>query len=253
MTTASLAHIFRHPIKSVGWQALERVVLTQDHPLPFDRQWAVSTQGAPFDGDPKGWHPKMHFLRGAASGELQAIQAEFDETTQQIVLRHPNQPDFTGRISDDSAALVSWLKPLWPSTRPEPKSLVRRTDGGALSDVPEPYVSLLSTKSLRILSRRMNRDLSMHRFRGNFWVDGLAPWEEFDLIDRDIQIGEARLRVEARITRCVATTFDPETGQKSGDPLAALDAGWQHTDFGVYARVIQSGTVQLGDPMTVLT
>lgn len=245
--SAHLAHIVRHPVKSAGYQILKRAALIEGRPMPFDRVWAIATEGARFDGAPTGWQAKMNFVRGAAEGTLQAIRAEFDEATGALTLTHPARAPFAGTLPSDGPALVDWLRPLWPTTRPAPRALVARGDGGALTDVPNPWVAVLNLSSLRALGQQMGRTLSIHRFRGNLWLEGLAPWEEFDLISREIRIGPARLLVEDRITRCVATTFDPDTGRPAGDTLAALDAGWGHTDFGVYARVLRSGEVALGD------
>lgn len=252
MTNARLTQIVRHPVKSVGYQELEQAALDEGRLLPFDRHWAIATEGAPFTGAPEGWVPKMAFVRGAAEGSLQAIQARFDDATQQISLSHPARPGFSGHLPSDGDALIDWLRPLWPATRPAPARLVSRRDGGALSDVPQGWVSLLNRATNRYLAARMGRDLSIHRWRGNLWLDGLAPWAEFDLIGREIRLGAARFRIEARITRCVATTWDPVTAVPTGDTLAALEAGWGHTDFGVYARVLDGGNIAVGDPMSVL-
>jgi len=247
VTAPRLAHIIRHPVKSAGYQSLDRAVLSEGRPMPFDRIFAVATEAAKFPDAPPGWAAKMNFLRGAAEGRLQAIRAEFDENTGTVILTHPDRPAFSGILPADGPALVDWLRPLWPAGRPAPRALVARADGGALTDVPDPWVALLSLSSLRDLAGRMGQALSIHRFRGNLWVEGLAPWAEFGLIGQEIRVGATRLRIEERITRCVATTFDPETGLPAGDTLAALDAGWGHKDFGVYARVLTGGPVALGD------
>lgn len=252
MTPLRLARIVRHPVKSVGYQEIERAVLTRGRPLPFDRLWAVATEAAGIDSDRIDWQPKMRFVRGVAEGRLQAIRAVFDDTSGAITLSHPSCDAFTGQLPQDGAALVAWLRPLWPPTRPAPARLVSRADGGALSDVPYPYVAILSTTSNTILGKRMARDLSIHRWRGNLWLDGLAPWAEFDLIGKEVQIGPARLRVEARITRCLATTHDPQTGRADGDTLSALQQGWGHQDFGVYAQVTRSGAISRDDEVTIL-
>lgn len=250
MTGARLAHICRHPIKSIGYEEIARTVLSPDCPLPFDRQWAVSHSASGFT-EPDGWEPKLRFLRGWAEGNLMAIRATFDDATRQITLEHPLLPALNARLPEDGPALVDWLRPLWPESRPDPVALVARRDGGALTDVPEPYVSLLSLTSNRILSQRLGQPLSIHRWRGNLWLEGLAPWEEFDLIGEEIQIGAVRLKVESRITRCRATSANPLTGQTDADTLGALEAGYGHRDFGVYARVLTAGTIACGEAVTL--
>ncbi len=252
MSGARLAHIVRHPVKSAGFQTVTRAALTEGRPLPFDRLYAIATEAAGFDAAPDGWVPKMNFVRGAAEGHLQAIRATFDETTGALRLTHPARPPFAGTLPACGPALVDWLRPLWPANRPAPRALVARRDGGALTDVPGPWIAILNLASLDALAGRMGRPLSIHRFRGNLWLDGLPAWTEFDRIGREIAIGPARLRIEQRITRCVATAHDPETGAPAGDTLAALESGWGHRDFGVYATVTRGGEIALDDPVEIL-
>ena len=249
---AQLAHICRHPVKSVGYQEIERVALSAGHPLPFDRQWAITHAASGLGHELAEWEPKLKFLRGWAEGTLQAIRADFDPETRRITLRHPARPDLTAALPEDGAAVVDWLRPLWPDRRPEPQALVSRLDGGALADVPEPFLSVLNLSSNRALGQRLGQPLSIHRWRGNLWLEGLAPWEEFDLIGRELTIGSARLRIEERITRCRATCANPETGRMDADTLGALEEGYGHADFGVYARVLAAGEVARGDKVEIL-
>ncbi len=81
-----------------------------------------------------------------------------------------------------------------------------------MTDQDQPLISLNSLASLADLSARMGRDLSIHRWRGNIWVEGWAPWAELDLIGREISVGPVRLRIEEPIGRCRATAANPETG-----------------------------------------
>jgi uncharacterized protein len=55
------------------------------------------------------------------------------------------------------------------------------------------------------------------------------------------------LRIEERITRCRATSASPNTGRIDADTLGALEAGFGHQDFGLYATVIAGGQITLGD------
>jgi uncharacterized protein YcbX len=247
VTGPHLAAIVRHPIKSVGFEEVSAADLSPGLPLPGDRAWAVAHGAARLDAGQ--WAPKMNFLRGVAAAELMAIRAE--SRGSRLRLSHPRADSLEIEPATEGDRLLAWLAPLWPENRPAPARLVPAPATG-LGDCPEPFLSVLSLVSLRALGQRMGRDLSIHRFRGNLWLDGLAPWEEFDLVGRRLRVGGAVLEIRERITRCQATTANPDTGRFDADTLGALEAGWGHTDFGTYAVVVEAGPVRRGDAVTVL-
>ncbi|MCT2539429.1 MOSC domain-containing protein [Sedimentimonas flavescens] len=250
--TARLAHIFRHPIKSVGYEEIRSAPLTKGRVLPFDRVWAIAHEGAKFDAPLSEWASKTNFVRGVAAPGLMAVQAKTqDDGT--IELAHPDlwhlriAPD----RAEDQVKLIEWLRPLWPENRPAPRS-VESVAGAALSDMPDPYVSILSLGSLAALSQRAGTPMSPHRFRGNLWVDGWNAGAERDLIGRRLKIGATELEIAMPITRCRATCANPETGSADIDTLALLDAQWGDHEFGLYATVITGGEIARGDSVEVL-
>ncbi len=246
--TARLAHICRHPIKSHGREALDHVTLTTGACLPFDRHWAVAHDAARLTG---GWVPCVNFARGAKAQSLMAITAVLDEAARAITLTHPDIGSLTFRPDDvgDLPRFLAWVAPLNPVDRAQPAQIV--SVGRGMTDSDYPSVSILSLASLRDLSARMGQDLSIHRWRGNLWLDGAEPWAELTWVGQTVRVGNATLRIEERITRCKATTADPVTGRVDGDTLAALNANFDHQDFGVYATVIAGGPVAVGDQWAV--
>ena len=245
-----LAHICRHPIKSVGFEELASASLTKGRALPFDREWAVVHDAAKFERLTE-WQPKMNFLRGVAGPELMAIRAHLNEASRSVTLHHPSAGEITVSPDAEGDVLINWLRPLWPSDRPAP-ARVEHLPGQAMTDWPDPFVAVLGLASNRALGQHLGRDLSIHRWRGNLWFDGLAPWEEFDLIGKSLQIGQAVLEVRQRITRCKATTVNPDTGRPDADTLGTLDRVYGHEDFGTYAVVLQTGDIAVGDEVKVL-
>jgi hypothetical protein len=220
--------------------------LTAGAAFPFDRVWAVAHAAARLT-DPPTWAPKLQFLRGWGSADLMAIACTSDGAAS-VTLSHPHRPTETFRPDDpaDAARLIAWLAPLWPATRPEPARVIR-VPGQAMTDQDQPLISINSLSSLADLAARMGQDLSMHRFRGNIWVEGWAPWADHALVGQEIVIGEAILRVEDVIGRCRATHANPDTGDSDADILATLDRHFGHSDFGIFARVLTGGMVQVGD------
>lgn len=244
MTGGRLVQITRHPIKGHGREDLASVRLLAGACLPWDRHWAVAHEAAKLA---EGWNPCMNFARGAKAPALMAVESTLDEGAGTITLRQPDRGAITFRPDDstDLPRFLDWLDPLIPANRARPTRIV--SAGRGMTDSDFPSVSILNPASLADLSARMGHDLSPHRFRGNLWLEGAAAWAEWDWIGRDIRIGGAILRVQERITRCVATTVDPATGISDAETLAALDAAFGHQDFGLYATVVQDGEIALGD------
>jgi len=242
-----LTRICRHPIKAHGREYLASVLLSAGACLPSDRRWAVAHDAAKLV---PGWNPCSNFHRGAKAPSLMAITAEL--AGDQVTLRHPDRPDLTFCPDDpnDLPGFLDWLAPLSPVSRAQPSHIVSADQ--AMTDSAFPSVSLLSQASLDALSAAVGTPLSADRFRGNLWLGDTKPFAEFDWIGRDIQIGQAILTIKERITRCRATMANPMNGVVDVDTLGALDAGYGHQDFGVYAVVKTGGLIALNDEGTLL-
>ncbi len=248
-----LAHICRHPIKSIGWEALRMTDLSAGKVLPFDRHWALAHDAAAFEGQPEVWQTKRNFVRGAASPTLMAVKAHLSPDGKRVSLSHPDAAplEIAPDTEEGSRALCDWIRPMWPANRPEPNRIVS-AGSQALTDVSDPFVSVLSVTSNRDLGERIGEILSIHRWRGNLWLDGFPPFEEFNWIGHRIRIGGAVLRIRERITRCNATRGNPETGIADADTLGALQNAFGHRDFGVYATIETGGHIRVGDKAELL-
>lgn len=251
---AHLAHIRRHPIKSIGGEGLGRIALAAARRLPGDREWAVLTeagernaQASQTAGEPDRWLPKSCFVRGVSSPAVQAISGGWQD--RKLVLRQPAGTELSLDPETEGAQLIDWLRPFWPENAPTPTRLVR---GAAIwTDQKWPWISILSLSSLADLETRCGQQLGIHRWRGNLWVEGWHPWAERDLIGQVIRIGAVELRVTEQIGRCEATSANTDTGQRDIDMLTALDRVYGHTDFGIFAEVVSGGEIALGDEVFV--
>ena len=248
--SASVSKIIRYPIKSIGRQELSEVELSAGKWMPFDRIWGVAHERSKLGG---GWEKKTNFLRGVTGPALMAVTAELDEATKTLTLSHPTAGTISARPNspDEAAALVSWLRQLWPGDLPKPTAIYRGSDVH-LTDVPGPWISLNSMASLKVLSQRAGVILSPHRFRGNIWIDGLDPWHEAEWVGKTVTVGNVTFAVKSQITRCKATMANPDTGRRDLDTLGLLD-DLGHQEFGVYAEVIDGGTLSIGDSVVVPT
>lgn len=246
--TGRVASLWRHPIKSHGREELMRVSLTAGRTMPWDRTWAVAHEASRATSD--AWSPCAAFTLVSKTPALMAITATLDEAAERVTLRHPDLPDLSFQPDTQPQAFLSWVKPLMPEDRAASARFVR-VPGRGMTDSDFPSVTLCNLASHRAVEKQMGQDLSIHRWRGNIWIDGLEPWEEFNWLDREIRIGGATVRVRERTERCLATTANPKTGKRDADTLAALQS-WGHKDFSVRAEVMETGDLEIGDAVVPL-
>lgn len=242
--TATLAHIWRHPIKGIGSEALTEVALTPDEAVVGDRAFAM-LNGLGEDTD--AWQPRRNFVQVASGPRLAAVGAV--STSDGVMLTHPDRDPVEIKTSDGSETLSNWVGNLWPAEQRPPVRLVKAPTQG-MTDVPYPSVSIGNLASLRALSQKAGMEIDMRRFRINLWLDGLAPWEEIDLLDRPtLTIGDALMAPEEPIERCRAPDANPRSGARDVSILQQLRDGWDTRNFGIYVKVQQAGTIRVGDAL----
>lgn len=242
----TVTSIWRHPIKSHGREALDEVTVSPGQTMPGDRVWAVAHELSRADGSE--WVSCANFSRVAKAPELMAMTARLLDG--KVRLSHPKRPDLEFDPDTQAAAFLDWVKPLMPADRAASARIIR-VPGRGMTDSDFPSVTLCNMASHRAVEQKLGRDLSIHRWRGNIWFDGLPVWEEFDWLDREVQIGEAVFLVRERTDRCAATTTNPETGIRDADTLGTLET-WGHRDFSVRAEVVRGGLIRIGDKVEML-
>jgi uncharacterized protein len=135
----------------------------------------------------------------------------------------------TLRVPDAGEEAAAWLSAFFE--RPcrlvyMPEDCIRLVNGAEPGDrvsFADGFpVLLIGEGSLADLSQRVGRSLEMLRFRPNLVISGIEPYAE-DRWKR-VRIGELEFRIAKPCTRCVMTTLEPATGEKSGDlePLKTL-------------------------------
>ena len=240
MPEARIQAIYRYPVKGLSPQALGRVALERRP-------------------DPAGRPPLCHRERPLRlrSGRTRLFpQAALPDADAQRAagraahrLRrgkpYPDHPlggarGGARRLADQGrpAGGRSLLPPLHAGriARSRPRCCSARATASRTS--PRRWCrSSISPRSRRWRMRQA-RPVNPLRFRANVYVEGWPAWREFDLLDREISLGSARLKVVKRIVRCAATEVDPDTGMRDLPIPQTLMQTFGHADCGVYAEVI---------------
>ncbi len=245
--TITVAHLCRHPIKAHGREALERVTLQKGATMPWDRTWAIAHEGARLSGTE--WASCANFSRGAKAPQLMAIETTLNEKTEALTLRHPSLPELTVHPDRDQEELVAWVNQLMPEDRAQSSHVVRTSERG-MTDSDFASVSIAGLASHNAVEGLCEQPLSRERWRANIWLDGLGAWDEFNWVGKTIAIGEVEFDIRQQITRCLATTANPETGERDANTLGALKQ-LGHQEFGVYGFVTKGGDIALGDQVRI--
>jgi uncharacterized protein YcbX len=130
-----------------------------------------------------------------------------------------------------------------------PDGAVDRGEAGA--------ATLISRASLAALAEAAGQpDVDSRRFRMLIEVDGIAAHAEDRWVGRALRIGEATIRFNGHVGRCLITSRDPDTGQvnlPTLDILGSYRGGLDTTEplpFGIYGQVVEGGAVRVGDAVT---
>lgn len=206
-------------------------------------------------------------------GSLMLVSADYDATANRLALTFPDgtvvadeielggaiETGFYGTFRDGNVVVGPWGGALSEFAGVELRVVATTVPGAALDRDREAAISLLSTASLARLAEVFGIDeVDGRRFRMGIGVAGIGAHEEDEWFGRRVQVGSAVIEPHAHIGRCAVTTLDPETGKRTLDTLGAIKhyrgeiQSAEALPFGVQARVLEPGSVALGDRVTVL-
>jgi len=257
---ATIAAIYRYPVKGLSPEPLQRVRLAPSACLPEDRRFALALATTRFDPTHPEWLPKTAFAMLMRDERLARLDTRFDPATDELTIAEDgrialcaslNDPagckavgDFVGEFLGDSVA-----RPLRVVAAPGHAFADARRKPNAATD---QYVSLINLRSIAALAAAIGAPVERLRFRANVYFEGDVPaWQELGWIGRDMTLGGARLRVIAAITRCAATQVNPVTAARDRDIPAALQRHFGHNLMGIYAEVAAGGDIAEGDALVL--
>lgn len=235
-----LAEIFRYPVKSSRGESLSWSTIGPAG-LPCDRAWMVAdSAGCMLTGRTDPRLVRLTARLGGGGLTLSAPDCEDLELPLSLFC----QPVPVSVWKDDFIALAGaeaadeWLARFLGKaarllyTGEKSSRRMRSRPDQSLSFADAYPLLLIGQSSLDALNRRIGRELAMRRFRPNLVVAGAEPFAEDGW--KKIRIGEVVFSIEKPCERCVFTTVDPETGEKSPDqePLRTL-ATFRSTPAGV--------------------
>ncbi|EKS41043.1 MOSC domain-containing protein [Afipia broomeae] len=253
-TTATLQSIYRYPVKGLSPELLPDVALQAGRTLPADRRYAIENGPIGFEPANPKYFPKIRFLMLMRNERLAGLQTRFDDASNTLTIRYNGAEAARGNLEtpEGRAAIeMFFAENFSPELKGPPKVL--SAPGHSFSDVAAKVVSIINLASVAAIETIVGQPVNPLRFRGNLYVSGWPAWHEFDLLEKQLTIGDTRLKVIKRIVRCAAVNVDPVTAERDLNIPHALMQMFDHADCGVYAEVIAGGTIAAGDTITELS
>ncbi len=259
----TLSEIWIYPIKSLGGILMNQAnVLAKG--LEYDRRWMLIDASGMFMS--QRTVPGMALFKVSMFPKHLLVKYQNDSIT--VPLDYQENNTFVAKVWDDEVKVheVSDAHNTWFSERlgiscklvyfPEAnhrvvdRKYVATEEHTGLSD-GYPFL-IIGQSSLNDLNDRLREAVPMNRFRPNFVFTGGAPNEED--FWKGFSMGQLSFRVVKPCSRCVLTTIDQDTAQKSAEPLKTL-ATYRLKDHKVYfgQNVIAHtyGKVAVGDQITL--
>jgi uncharacterized protein YcbX len=268
MALGSLVGLHRYPVKSMMGEDLNAAHITQ-RGLFGDRSYALcdtQTGKVVSAKNPRKW-PNLFIYRAAytsppaAGSPVPPVRVMLPDGDFAV----SSSPDFAPTLSATLGRSVTLLttppqnaqlEEYWPDM----EELANRD---VVTDEAMPQGTFFDLAVLHVLTtgtldrlREVNPSCRFEprRFRPNLIIDtgDQNGFVENDWIGKMIAIGsEVRIEVTGPCPRCVMTTL--AQGDLPKDP-GILKTAAQHNEakVGVYASVVQTGTIRIGDSVTVL-
>lgn len=237
-------YIYRYPVKGMRAERLQRGVLKQGAGLVHDRAFAFTSGNQPAPKDDRSWTPSRSFIQMTVYPKMAGFTASIDDDTGALTISAPDDATASTQIRGGDDTGVNALMNRHFTPGPEGGIyLHRRADPHGLWDFSDTSLSIINLASVEWLEWVSGLTLSHLRFRGNIYITGLEPFEEFALAGQTLRIGEAKLKVLRPAMRCAATAADPWSGDTSIDVVGLLRAYTQHVFCGIYAAVLQGGEI----------
>jgi hypothetical protein len=243
-----IAGLYRYPVKGLSPESLTAVALRVGETLPADRRYAIENGLSGFCSARPKWLSKAHFLMLMRNEWLAGLQTNFDDASHVLTIRRNGAIEVQGNLETEQGrtTIERFFAKAYSNEIKGPPKVVS-SKGHSFSDVARKVVSIINIASVRAIENMVQAPVHPLRFRANLHVNGWPAWREFDLLGRTLAIGETRLKVVKRITRCAAIDVDPQTAARDLSIMPAMMRRLGHADCGMYAEVVAGGFIRVGD------
>jgi hypothetical protein len=220
--------------------------------LPADRHYAIENGPSGFDPAQPAWLRKSFYLMLMRNERLAGLQTHYADESNILTIRRDGEVVARGNLetAEGRAAVEAFFAANFTSELKGPPKVLSGGDH-SFSDVARKVVSIINVGSIKAIENMVGLPVHPLRFRANLYVSGWPAWQELELVGETLAVGNSRLKVVKRITRCAAVNVDPETAARDLDIPPTLMRRLGHNECGIYAEVIAGGAIAVGDTIAI--
>jgi len=192
--------------------------------------------------------PKSYFLMLMRDERLAGLRSQFEDDRNLLTIRKNGVVVARGDLEsvEGRAAIEAFFATNFGGELKGPPKVISGS-GHSFSDVARKVVSIINLGSVAAIEAIVGLPVHPLRFRANLYVSGWPAWHEFELLGQTLAIGDARLKVVKRITRCAAINVAADSAARDLDLPRTMMRCLGHNDCGIYAEVTAGGTIGVGD------
>jgi uncharacterized protein YcbX len=249
-----VSSLYRYPVKGLSAEQLARADLVKGCYFPSDRLFAIENGPSGFDPAAPQHQPKIKFLMLMRDEALARLRTRYDDASTTLTIEEGGREVARGDLSSPEGrrAIEAFFRRFMPKGLRGAPKVLEAPQTFRFTDSRRGFVSIINLASVQALETKIGAPVDPLRFRGNIYVDELAPWAELDLVGQVLESPSGlRLKVTKRIERCAATNVDPVTGLRDLSIPRTLMQHLGHADCGVYAEVVRSGEIREGAALRV--
>ncbi|UOE56104.1 MOSC domain-containing protein [Bacillus sp. CMF12] len=236
MLIGHIKEIVRHPVKSFYGESVQKTRV-MDYGLYGDRSHTFLDKTRPGKFLTITQFPEMVRYKARFVGEeLMEEYPKIEIMTPEGKILDWGNEELTKEIENKSKRKISLIT-YSPSNVP-------------LGAIEEEHIQLVTDASLQELKQILGKtEIDYRRFRPNLLISlkDKIPFIEEKWFGRRIRIGnEVELELKRHCERCMIITVNPDSAERDSTLLKTV-AKERNNYFGVYATVIRTGEINVGD------
>jgi uncharacterized protein YcbX len=261
--TVFIADIQVYPIKSLGgFSVKEWPVLPEG--LAFDRQWMLVDENGKFITQRANANLallKVHYFHW--EDDFFEVESLLTQSKIQIPIKFSSESKKT-IVWDDEVDSFYYQNDInkWFSSELGMDCFLVKKDSNFIRQVDLNFASpnnstgfsdgfpvlVISESSLNDLNSRLEFPVPMNRFRPNIVLSGTHAFQEDET--RELILGETEFNLVKPCGRCIMTTINQSTAEKTAEPLKTLSLYRAFNNkilFGMNALVKRTGKIYLNE------